>query len=358
MTRKKPVDTTLELRPDARFDVVDMRRRLHEDCHEILEGYPRTLYVSHHTTAGYLDGRIAERLGHDPEAIRQFVGVFRKAFPPQAGYHHDQLERRTELTDEEKVNEPLNADSHLTFISAGLVNCLASEAADETPVWWVELDGTHGSHRRLRRTTVIGYHDEEAVDRLEIQVPVASHGFDSVNLRDPELGVFEQLQAMVDAAGIRNGRIDLSLGRRERAAGLVVNEYETLLMKQDLKEVLGDPLRYVAEKGRHMLANPRSIPGKTLSYARYDVPQVLREAFQVLGLSESVVERLLGRLMGFPASRFLRMKQQVALPVVAPGDTTTGTILQGTYQSPILVQWNGPGKRGSRALEVRLVELA
>jgi hypothetical protein len=127
-------------------------------------------------------------------------------------------------------------------------------------------------------------------------------------------------------------------------------------MKQDLREVLADPLRHMASKGRHMLSDPRSIPGKTLSYARYDVPHLLQEALNVLGLSDSVVERVLGRLMAIPASRFLRIQRAVSLPVVTSEGGAGARILQGTYQSPILVQWQGP-RRSSRTLDVTLVEL-
>lgn len=337
---RKPVETTFELRPEARFDVIDVSSRLTETSGEIVSEYPRILFVSYHTTAGYLDPRIAERLGHDPEAIRSFVGAFKKAFPPEAGYHHDQLDRRTELSDEQRRQEPLNADSHLTFISAGLTSCVAYDHAPGQPVWFVDLDGTNGVRRRVRRTTVIGYNEEEPVDRMELVVPVSAHGFDSVNLRDPELGLFQQIQDMIDRAGVDKGRIDISLKPDERYTGLVVNEYETLLMKHDLKEVLGDPLRYVAEKGRAILKDPASIPGKTLSYARYDVPHVMNEVMDVLGLSESVVERVLNRLMGLPASRFLRMKRQISLPVVDQDEPGRGVIVHGTYQSPILVQWH------------------
>ena len=54
-----------------------------------------------------------------------------------------------------------------------------------------------------------------------------------------------------------------------------------------------------------------------------------------------------------PASRFLRMKRSVSLFVsdsTAPG---TGAIVEGTYQSPILVQWHR-GQRQSRVLDVTL----
>ena len=53
--------------------------------------------------------------------------------------------------------------------------------------------------------------------------------------------------------------------------GLTVNEYETLLMQNDLADVLRDPLRFARIKARNAFNDPRSIPGKTLNYAKYDV---------------------------------------------------------------------------------------
>jgi len=84
-----------------------------------------------------------------------------------------------------------------------------------------------------------------------------------VNLKDPHLGVYAQCADLVRQHGVTKGRIRLSLAPGERHAGLTVNEYETLLMRHDLGEVLRDPLRFMAEKAGHMLGNPRAIPAKT-----------------------------------------------------------------------------------------------
>ena len=81
------------------------------------------------------------------------------------------------------------------------------------------------------------------------------------------------------------GRIRLTLAPGERHAGLTVNEYETLLMRHDLSEVLRDPLRFMAEKAGHMLGNPRAIPAKTLDYAKYDLVRVFNQLVDALGLA-------------------------------------------------------------------------
>jgi hypothetical protein len=133
-----------------------------------------------------------------------------------------------------------------------------------------------------------------------------------------------------------------------------VNEYETLLMRHDLAEVLRNPLRFVAEKGRNMLLDPRSIPGKTLNYAKYDVVKLLNEVLDTLRMSNTPVERVIDKFLAMPAERFLRMKRKVSLLVSDRECPGQGEIVQGTYQSPILVQWH-KSRRQARRLEVTFV---
>ena len=149
------------------------------------------------------------------------------------------------------------------------------------------------------------------------------------------------------------GRIRLTLAPGERHAGLTVNEYETLLMRHDLSEVLRDPLRFMAEKAGHMLGNPRNIPARTLDYARNDLVRVFDQFVDVLGLRESLVESVLSRAIAMPAARFLRMKRAVSLLVSDRDASGKGTIIEGTYQSPILVQWHR-SPRPARVLDVTL----
>src|SRR5215216_2613991 len=93
MQLAKPLDVTLELAPRARFDVVDLRSRFAAE-HEALEAYPRCLYWSFHTTAGFLDRSLAARLS--AQHIPTYVDAFRTLFPEGAGYEHDRLERRAD----------------------------------------------------------------------------------------------------------------------------------------------------------------------------------------------------------------------------------------------------------------------
>jgi hypothetical protein len=95
----------------------------------------------------------------------------------------------------------------------------------------------------------------------------------------------------------------------------------------------------MAEKGKHMLANPRAIPGKALNYAKYDLVHVVNEFIDAMGLSESILERVIDKFLAVPAERFLRMKRGVSLLISSEEAGQPGSIVQGTYQSPVLVQW-------------------
>ena len=347
-----PVEFTLELTPRARIDVIDVRRLIAGTFGDALDAYPRALCCSFHTTAGYLDRGVAARLKNQSD-VMPYIDVFRTMFPEGAGYEHDKLDRRTELTDEQRPREPLNADSHLAFMAGALRTCVSYPNRRDEPIAFVDLDGVHQGHVRRRRTTVLGYSGEEAIAQTRIVVPVSSHSVDSVNLKDPNLGVYDTCAELVARHGVTKGRIRLTLAPGEHHAGLTVNEYETLLMRHDLRDVLRDPLRFMAEKAGHMLGNPRAIPAKTLDYAKYDLVRVFNKLVDTLGLRESMVESVLSQAIAMPAARFLRMKRSVSLLVSdrhAPGQ---GAIVEGTYQSPILVQWH----RGSgpvRALDVTL----
>src|SRR4026207_1083476 len=101
--------------------------------------------------------------------------------------------------------------------------------------------------------------------------------------------------------GVSRGRIRLTLAPGERHAGLTVNEYETLLMRHDLSDVLRDPLRFMAEKAGHILGNPRAIPAKTLDYAKYDLVRVFNRLLDALGLGQKPVENLLSRAIAMAA---------------------------------------------------------
>ena len=346
-----PSEFALELTPRARVDVFDVRREVSSRYGNALAPYPRALCCSFHTTAGYLDRSVASRLNQGPDGVMPYIDVFRTMFPEGAGYEHDKIERRTELSAAQRPQEPLNADSHLAFMAGALRTCVSYLNRPGEPMSFIDLDGVHAGRPRTRRTSVIGYSTEETVATARIVVPLSGHSVESLNLKDPHLGVYRQCAELVRQHGIAKGRIRLSLAPGERHAGLTVNEYETLLMRHDLSEVLRDPLRFMAEKAGHMLGNPRAIPARTLDYAKYDLVRVFNRLVDALGLGQSRVENVLSRAIAMPASRFLRMKRSVSLLVSDRDQSGEGRIVEGTYQSPILVQWHR-GTRRTRVLDV------
>jgi hypothetical protein len=226
---------------------------------------------------------------------------------------------------------------------------------DGEAVCFVDLDGVVDGRPRKRLARMIGFRTERIVATTRIEVPVSAHPIDSINLKDPRLGLYEQLASFVTQAGVEKGRLRIDLDPVERHSALTVNEFETLLMKYDLAEVLRNPVRFAAEKYRHAVANPRAVPGKALGYAKYDFVRVMNMGLDTLGLRGSLIEKVIARTMAVPAARFFRMRRSVSLLVSERPDGTTG-ILEGTYQSPILVQWQR-APREARSLNITLSEI-
>ena len=348
----KPLDITLEIAPRARIDFVDLRSQFAAE-HEALSPYRNCLYWSFHTTAGFLDRSLAARLR--AQHIPTYVEAVRTFFPEGAGYEHDRLERRGDLDSTQRAVEPRNADSHLAFIAGGLRTCVMHPNRPNEPVYFVDLDGVNEGRPRRRLARLIAFTRERVIRTTRIEVPVSEHPIDSINLKDPRLGIYHQLAEFVREAGVEKGRLRVTLDPTERHSALTVNEYETLLMRYDLAEVLRNPLRFVAEKSRHALANPLAVPNKALGYAKYDMVRVLNKGLDALGLRGSIVEKAMARTLAVPASRFFRMQRSVSL-LVSAGDDGQPSIVEGTYQSPILVQWqNAP--RQARVLDVAITEI-
>jgi hypothetical protein len=274
-------------------------------------------------------------------------------FPESAGYHHDQLDLRQELDDEQKRVEPTNADSHLTFIGGGLHACVSYNARRPGPVYFIDLDGTHEGTPRRRSTTLVGYNHESVVARTTLAVPVSTHPIDAINLKDPRFGLYDQVASLLAEHGIEKGRVRLELAAGELAASLTVNEYESLLMQHDLAEVLRNPLRFAAEKARNAWSDPRAVPAKALGYAKYDLVRALNRLVDVMGLGASWIERTVARTLEVPASRFLRMRRSVDLLVSDSATPGRGRIVEGTYQAPILVQWR-PSPEAQRQVNVAI----
>jgi thiamine phosphate synthase YjbQ (UPF0047 family) len=351
-----PTALKLKLAPQRRFEAIDVNTRIAAEAGDVLHRYRRALYCSFHTTAGYLDQSLSARMHHRQDLLSQFFRAFHALFPQGGEYHHDRMELRSELSAEQKVVEPRNADSHLTYIGSGMRNCVTYRVRPGAPVYFIELDGMTDAMTRQRTTQIVAYHDERVIGRTSVAIPVSKHPVDSINLADPRLGLLEMVNELLAKSGLQYGRVDLVVDPTERNVGLTVNEYETLLMQNDLADVLRDPLRFARIKARNALQDPRSIPGKTLNYAKYDVVRVLNSLMEALRLDEGSFERLVAKVMSLPARRFVRSRR-VSFLAAADRDVPVPQLLRGTYQSPILVQWQS-AVRQERRVDIVLSELS
>jgi hypothetical protein len=350
-----PTEIRLTLSPSRRFEAIDVNEMIASDSGDLLRRYRKTLYCSLHTTAGYLDQSLAQRMHHHHGRVARFFDAWHAVFPPDAEYRHDRMDLRSELSDEQKEVEPRNADSHLTFIGSGMRNCVTYRNEPLAPVYFIDLDGTNGATRRERRTTILAYDQERVVARELFTVPVSHHPIDSVNLADPKMGLIDRVHEILASTGLDKSRVDISLATAERNVGLTVNEYETMLMKHDLVEVLRDPLKFAAQRGRHMIDDPLAIPTKTINYAKYDLPRLLNSLVEALRWDHSVFERVMAKVMAVPARRLLRSRRVTFLAAHDEAHDRP-RLVRGQYQSPILVQWR-PADGGSRSLEIAVYDL-
>ena len=349
----QPLELNLDIRPKRRFEIIDVSAMIRDEVGDELSQFRKAAYCSFHTTAGYLEQGVCARLGHSRKQLYPFIRAVQKIFPYDAGYFHDRMQLRGELSESQKEREPVNADSHLTFIGAGLKNCVTYLNRSDEPVYFIELDGIYKDYVRSRRTMVMAYNNTEIVHRGRVAIPVENgHAIDSFNLKDARYGLFDKLEDWSRQYGVDKGCIDIRLAPEEDHAGMTVNEYETLLMRNDLPEALSDPLRYVVQRGKKLLRHPTLIPGKTRDYAAYDLIHFYNDLMDQVPIGRSVIDRIFS-VMSTPAKRMLRLKRYIRLLVSDSEATGSDRIVQGTYQSPILVQHH-PAEDGVRYMDVTL----
>src|SRR5207248_1582454 len=145
-----PLEATLQVIPRARVDVIDVRQLAAETFEHAFDAYARCDYCSHHTTAGYLPQSFVARLQAKSPAVGLYVEILRSVFPEDAGYLHDELARREDLTPAQRRVEPQNGDSHLAFIGGGLRACVTYRTARPSPVYLIDLDGVAAGRPRPR----------------------------------------------------------------------------------------------------------------------------------------------------------------------------------------------------------------
>ena len=110
-----PVEVALSISPRARVDLVDVRQRVSEGHDDLLDQFPKALYSSFHTTAGYLDQSLARRLNHQRDGLAPYLTFFRNVFPEGAGYKHDELHLREELTEAQRRIERWSEATSASF---------------------------------------------------------------------------------------------------------------------------------------------------------------------------------------------------------------------------------------------------
>ena len=92
-------------------------------------------------------------------------------------------------------------------------------------------------------------------------------------------------------------------------------------------------------------------------YRKGDYAEALAETLDALGIEAPMIERLVARSLEAPASRFMRMRRTVDLLVSDSAAPGTGALIEGTYQTPILVQWRS-AKTPARKIEVSLTRFS
>ena len=310
---------TICLRPPRRHAVLPVRTAVRRACPAVLQ-QPQVAYSAHHTTAGFLDAEVRAQIGPSEAAIRQFLAPYHMFFPYGADYQHDQMHLRTELRPEQRRCEPRNADAHLAYIGAGLVACLQTVPTE--PLALVDMDGVNketGRHR-TRRVTAVGFTEARTVAEFDVTVPAPSRTVGATSLRDPRLGLIARIHAVLAEHAVHFGCVQLALTDDPDDAALVVNEYEKQLMRYDMTQVLRAPRYFQSTE---------------------QVPVPASAMVENPGTRAPATEE--------PA---LRLQGTVRLLVRPPADNGTSRLVQGRYQSPIVLH-RTPRERTIRVTVMR-----
>ncbi len=309
-----PLSVTISLSPTQRLDTLDVFTALRAEHPSFLTNYPRVLLASHHTTAGLLDATMRARL-QEGEGIQDVLAPYRTLFPPHAGYAHDRMADRDELSPVQRQCEPRNADAHLIYLAAGMRNTRLYTTATPHPPVLVDLDGINNvtGTRRTRYVTAIGLEAETTLLHRTLQPPHPHHppAVDLTPLLRRQLRTLPHPDAN-DA--VRYGRLQVALPDLMPHAALVVNEHEPLLMEHDVAQMLHDP-SFAAPSAAsvHAAAGASSVP-------QAEPP-------------------------GSPSSPkdALRLPRTLSIPFVpAPTHSCGYRLVLGRYQRPLLLRWGGP----------------
>jgi hypothetical protein len=86
------------------------------------------------------------------------------------------------------------------------------------------------------------------------------------------------------------------------------------------------------------------------------VVHVLNSLMEALRLDQGSFERLVAKVMSLPARRFLRSRR-VSFLAGSDRQSNVPVMLRGTYQSPILVQWQ-PAEKQERRMDIVVVQFS
>jgi len=354
----------LNLSPSSRLDITNISQTLTDSDLSSFSSYEKIALSSLHTTAGLIEQSFASKLGNTQEGINNLIRSARRLFPEGAPYWHDQMELRDELSAEQRKYEPLNADSHLAFICLGLCNCVLYSFDPKEPIFLIDLDGEFQGIFRSRKVMAIGYNNVECVHEDSISVPMPQKDRVAIDLNDS----LQNYQSIIDQQKIHRGIITFELNPHEKFAGITVNEYETLLMERDITDVLKNPLKFMLSNVSEFARHPFSIPGKAKQVLMYELHQTIRDGLKLATRGVSAVEHIAERLgVDLPLleyavdriatpleTRWMNLGSSVRFLINSDNDETSGRIMTGTYQSPILIQWRRP-ESDVRNLKVRLL---
>ncbi len=350
---------------------MDVVSAMESQSNGVLTPYQKLLYCSMHTTAGYLDPVMAAKLEDRRDAVEAVVQSAKRLFPSGAPYWHDRMHLRSELSDEQKLREPHNADSHLVYISMGLGSAVTYDNDPERSVFFVDLDGTCNGLHRQRRSVIVGYNTQECVHEVTVDMPMPDKPVVSVNLADLMHRSDFDLESLLVRHRVRAGTVVLMLGDDEEHVGLTVNEFEPLLIENDLAGVLDNPIHYMKKEAQGIVQDPRSLPKRAKKYLTHDLMQIINEIVATVGRHTSILHRVIERLgrstpylervieyvATTSASRWMGLNRSISL---LAGDLDEGGdrgLVMGTYQSPILIQWRRP-QVPSRKIRVQLMRFA
>ena len=363
-----PAAFPLELVANQRTEITDVVPLLAARYDGAMGPYQKLLFCSMHTTAGFLDPDMALKLEHRRESVEAVIQSAKRLFPSGAPYWHDRMNLRSELSDEQKLREPHNADSHLVYISMGLGSAVEYDNNPGQPVYFVDLDGMNAGFQRHRQSVAVGYNTRECVFEHVVEMKMPDKPVVSVNLGESVLGRELDLGLLIKTHQVHHGVVVLGLADDEEHAGLTVNEFEPLLIENDLAGVLDNPLHYMKKEAVGIVKDPRSLPKRAKKYLTHDLIQIINEIVATVGRHTSILHHVIERLGGSipylervieyvattSASRWMGLNRSVSLLIDNENSHTASGLVLGTYQSPILVQWRRPATQ-TRRVRIKVI---